>query len=84
MSRCIACNCLLSNEEAKRQYKHSREEVSLCDDCLHSANEVSHIPTVDPTDYDYYTSQEVFEIDEMINHCGWVTIVPQYEEEIEE
>ena len=56
MSHCIACDRLLSDEEAKRKHSITKEEIGLCDICLGSVEEVVHIPVEDPDDVSYNDS----------------------------
>ena len=48
MSHCLGCDRLLTNREAARKSKTTKEEIGLCDHCLGSVEEVVHVVTVNP------------------------------------
>ncbi len=39
MSRCIACNCILTPQESTRRFKGSGTFTELCNRCLHTISD---------------------------------------------
>jgi len=63
MSHCYACDKLLSDMEAKRKHKKTKEEIGLCDACLSTVLEIQYIPI---DDNESANDDNELEIDELI------------------
>lgn len=50
MSHCYSCDNLLTDREAVRKHKITKEEIGLCDWCLGKVEEIVHVPIQEPID----------------------------------